>query len=293
MTNVFPLAPSVPFVSSILAAVFLAVGCASKPKANHPFPGIAYRIETRQQPPMRLFIAEVDLTNPHVHVRVAPGGPDPDGPGKWQTTLVRPTKIADRERFDLVVNGDFFAARKTNDMALPLPKPGAERWATVAGPAVTDGKAWAIAPVKRPCLVVHRDKKVDIEMLDRAMPDDWEVIAGNIILVKDGVVVPRPSKIRNPRTAVGLDAKGRKLIILVIDGRKPGVSIGTSDADTGAEMLRLGCRQAVNLDGGGSTVMAVRDPATDQMRILNTPSDGHERPVGDVLGISVDAEPNR
>jgi len=45
----------------------------------------------------------------------APGGPDPDGPGKWQTTLMEPTKIAAREKFDVVVNGDFFKARGVND----------------------------------------------------------------------------------------------------------------------------------------------------------------------------------
>src|ERR1700722_9677614 len=107
-------------LSSLLVLVVLFLlpgGCGTAPKTApptlaHASPGIACHTETRQDPPMRLFIGEVDLTNPHVHVRVAPGGPDPDGPGKWQTTLMPPTKIAAREGFDLVVNGDFFAARK-------------------------------------------------------------------------------------------------------------------------------------------------------------------------------------
>jgi len=276
---------------ALLLVVFaaLASGCAHSPGTFRPYAGLTYHIETRYQPAMRLFVAEVDLRNPRVHVRVLPGGPDPDGPGKWETVLTRPTKIAVRERLDLVVNGDFFSARKTNSAKVPNAKLSSDMWAVVAGPAVTDGKAWADAVSERPCLVVHKNKKVDIEMLAHGTPDDWEVIAGNIILVKDGVVVSRPSKTINPRTAVGIDAKGRTLIILVVDGRQPGVSIGLSDADMGAEMLRLGCRQALNLDGGGSSVMAVRDPATGQMRILNIPSDGHERPVADILGISVDS----
>jgi exopolysaccharide biosynthesis protein len=53
-----------------------------------------------------------------------------------------------------------------------------------------------------------------------------------------------------------------------------------------AEMIRLGCYTAINLDGGGSSVMAVRDTAMGSFRILNHPSDGHERPVANVLGIS-------
>jgi hypothetical protein len=271
----------------------VTVLAANAAETNNPYSGIACHIEIRTNPPMRLFVAEVDLTDPHVHVRVAPGGPDPDGPGKWQTTLMRPTKVAVREGFDLVVNGDFFDARGIKDAEGAKSKFTSDIWALVEGPAVSDGRAWSTATSNRPCLVVHKDKTVDFEMLAHAKPDDWEVIAGNVMLVQDGVIVPHRSKTRNPRTAVGLDVKGTKLVILVVDGRKAGVSVGMSYAEMAAEMLRLGCHEALNLDGGGSSVMAVRDPISDQMHILNTPSDGRERAVANTLGISVDIAPNR
>jgi exopolysaccharide biosynthesis protein len=54
-----------------------------------------------------------------------------------------------------------------------------------------------------------------------------------------------------------------------------------------AEMLKLGCKEALNLDGGGSSVMAVREPS-GTMKMLNEPTDGHERAVANVLGITVD-----
>ncbi len=66
---------------------------------NEPLPGIFIHSETRTNPPTRLYIAEIDLTNPRLHLHVAPGGPDPDGEGKWETTLMEPTKIAARENF--------------------------------------------------------------------------------------------------------------------------------------------------------------------------------------------------
>jgi exopolysaccharide biosynthesis protein len=72
----------------------------------------------------------------------------------------------------------------------------------------------------------------------------------------------------------------------LVDGRKPGVAIGMTYDEEAAEMLRLGCRQAVNFDGGGSSVMAVRE--TGELKVLNEPTDGRERAVGNVLGISVD-----
>src|ERR1039457_6333731 len=115
--------PSKSFTMRILRARVLGVvwilGVGTKVFAdfatNQPFAGIVCISETRTHPPQRLFVAKIDLTNPKLHLRVAPGGPDPDGPGKWETTLLEPTKIAAREKFDFVVNGDFFKARGVND----------------------------------------------------------------------------------------------------------------------------------------------------------------------------------
>lgn len=255
---------------------------------NEPLPGIFIHSESRTNPPTRLFVAEIDLANPRIHLRVAPGGPDPDGPGKWETTLMEPTRIAAREKFDLVINGDFFIARGVNDGEGTNSHFRAELWASTEGPAMTDGRTWSTSTNARPCLVIHRDRSVTIKKLTRPAADDWEVVGGNTMLVHDGIAVPHQSKARHPRTVVGLDKTGKRLIILVVDGRKPAIAVGMSYDELAAEMLRLGCTEAVNLDGGGSTLMAVRDAATGEMKILNEPTDGRERAVADVLGVSVE-----
>ena len=254
---------------------------------NEAVPGVFIHSETRTNPPTRLFVAEVDLKNPRLHLRVSPGGADPDGPGQWQTTLMPPTQIAVREKFDLVVNGDFFRARGVNDGEGTNAAFRAGQWALVDGLAVTDGKSWSTCTEARPCLVIHKNNPATIEMRTQAAPGDWEAIGGNAILVKDGGIVPQTTKTRHPRTVVGLDATGTKLTILVVDGRKQGVAVGMSYDELAAEMLRLGCRQALNLDGGGSSVMAVRVAGKDKMEILNAPTDGRERAVANVLGIAV------
>lgn len=258
---------------------------------NHPFPGVVCYTETRAEPPTRLFAADITLTNPSVRVRVAPGGPDPDGPGRWQTTLMKPTRIAAREGFDLVVNGDFFDARGIKDAEGTNSHYTAEIWAAVNGPAGTDGKAWSPcdgSTNRWPCLVVHQDRTASIETLDRPGPQAWEVVAGNTLLLEHGSAVPHKSKARHPRTAVGLDATRTHLLLLVVDGRKPGVAVGMSYQELAAEMRRFGCDTALNLDGGGSSMMALRDRATGHFHVLNEPSDGRERAVANVLGIAIE-----
>lgn len=276
-----------PFFCLTVLLNFIFAARAEISTTNEPIPGIFIHSETRTNPPTRLFIAEVDLKNPQLHLHVANGGPDPDGPGKWQTTLLQPTKIATREKFDFVINGDFFKARGVNDGEGTNAAFRADQWALAEGPAMTGGITWSTRTNARPCLVVHKNHSVTIETLAQPADDDWEVISGNVILVRDGVAVPHPGKVRHPRTVVGLDGTEMKLIILVVDGRKPGIAVGMSYDELAAEMLRLGCKDALNLDGGGSSVMAVRDATSDTFKILNAPTDGRERAVVNVLGISV------
>ncbi|WP_217199613.1 phosphodiester glycosidase family protein [Streptomyces buecherae] len=82
---------------------------------------------------------------------------------------------------------------------------------------------------------------------------------------------------RNPRTAVGVDARGR-LIVVTTAGRQPGYSDGLGLHEMAQLMRSLGARQAMNLDGGGSSAMAVNG------KLLTMPSDATgERAVGDAL----------
>jgi Phosphodiester glycosidase/SPOR domain len=81
---------------------------------------------------------------------------------------------------------------------------------------------------------------------------------------------------RNPRTFAGVDAQGRTVLVTA-DGRST-ASLGLGIAETAAVARSLGLRDAMNLDGGGSTTMVVDGT------VINMPSDATgERPVGDAL----------
>jgi len=82
---------------------------------------------------------------------------------------------------------------------------------------------------------------------------------------------------RQPRTLIGVDKKGF-IWLAAIDGRQPERSIGMNFADLERLCDRLLLTDALNLDGGGSTTMVIRD------RIVNQPSDPlGPRPVSDAL----------
>lgn len=77
----------------------------------------------------------------------------------------------------------------------------------------------------------------------------------------------------NPRTAIGYDATGTKLVLLVVDGRST-ASQGCVSKVLADIMLATGCTEAMNFDGGGSTTLYV-----DNLGVRNSPSDGRERSV--------------
>ncbi len=121
--------------------------------------------------------------------------------------------------------------------------------------------------------------------LGRAWDEVQEAVGGGPRLVENGVVriTGSEEKFRNdvlrsraPRSAIGITAN-RKLLLVAIDGRQPGYSIGMTLEELARFFLKLEAVDAMNLDGGGSTAMVVEGS------VVNSPSDGRERPVGSAL----------
>jgi hypothetical protein len=82
---------------------------------------------------------------------------------------------------------------------------------------------------------------------------------------------------RNPRTLAGVRADGT-LLLVTVDGRRPGWSVGMTLPEAARLMRRLGASDALNLDGSGSSTMVIRG------EVVNRPSDRvGERPVSNGL----------
>lgn len=258
---------------------------------TQPYAEVRYEQRVIQNPAQQIWVTRIDLSDPDVEVRVAQGGPDPDGDGEYQTTLLPLSEIAARERFDLAINGDFFFARATVDGESAQSRYTRDKWGGVLGHAVTDGFIWSKGREARPFIWFDAAKNARIEAAQNAPDAARQVIAGSDILMRAGQVLAQSktkfSLTRHPRTAIGLTDGGKTLVLVVADGRDPARAIGLSLDELARLMADLGCADALNLDGGGSSEMILRDPKSGQLRVLNQPSDGRERAVANALGISI------
>ena len=127
--------------------------------------------------------------------------------------------------------------------------------------------------------------------LDVKMSPDWNgvnhILSGGPYLVKDGEIfvdmtAEKLASVggRNPRTAIGY-TKDNHLIMLTADGRE-GASIGLTLNELAELMKQLGCVNAMNLDGGGSTVMYVNG------QVVNKPAVQGGIPLSHTLVIRKD-----
>ena len=143
-----------------------------------------------------------------------------------------------------------------------------------------------------PVVATGKSSLPKLKYLKRFDHTRWKMqtaIGGGPVLIHNGAIsitnrqeqmFVNGEKDKHPRTAMGYTNKG-KLIILVIQGRSPGKSEGATLLQEAQILQNLGCYEALNLDGGGSSCMLVNGKETIK------PSDPTgQRPVPGVFIIS-------
>jgi hypothetical protein len=251
-------------------------------RALSPAPGAAYFGLTVESGPWAIHLFRVDLGRCDLGLEVvrAPRSQGFPGGRSRVTDLSRDP----HRRIVAAVNGDFFTPE-----GLPV---GTE---VVDGEArrIRDRPAFAWRPGNRPWMGTPSREGDSILMvgwpIPRKVPDGVSQVVGAFPQLLSGgqrvgdlQVGANPSfaAARHPRTAVGFDSSLQHLWILAVDGRQPGYSEGMSLPELSGLLEALGATEAVNLDGGGSTVMVLRG------RVVSRPSDGEgERPVVNALAV--------
>lgn len=268
----------------IVSLCLATVMCA----AESPCKGVELKSLALEKPrKMKAFVARIDLTTPGIGFTATErdpqwGEPMPDYTNR---TVLISTK---RER-----TADFLMRRRAEGLPVAIAvnsapwgpwdcsaayrsKYGSFRWWNVSGGVeLSHGRN----PGRGSFFLVYKDGRVDIA--SSVPPSRTNEVAfafcGFGILMKNGAPVTsyirRSAARTNPRTAFGLTADRRTLVLLVVDGRQPGWSLGADSGDL-CDILRAeGVTDAVDMDGGGSSTLVVFDETTGKPRTLNRPSD--------------------
>jgi exopolysaccharide biosynthesis protein len=187
------------------------------------------------------------------------------------------------------VNGQTLTVTSVTSNVTSLAVPAAGTEDLLGGGA---GGSWLAATVK----------PGDMLTVSGALSPDpglTQLVSGATVLIKDGQAyndpTGQPPSGINPETAVGISADGKHAIFVTLDGRLgENTATGVSPAEATGYLLAHGAYNAILLDGGGSTTMAARVPGTSGLTILNTPSDGSQRPVANGLFVySNETQPGR
>ncbi|MDI3481179.1 MAG: hypothetical protein PWQ97_834 [Tepidanaerobacteraceae bacterium] len=112
-------------------------------------------------------------------------------------------------------------------------------------------------------------------------------LGGGAVLVDNGTIPAEFSHNipgANPRTAVGFSADRKTMFLVVVDGRQA-ASRGMTQKELAELMVKLGASFALNLDGGGSSTMAVRPLGEKQPQVINSVSEGVQRLIANGIGI--------
>ncbi len=222
--------------------------------------GSADDAEPRRQ---EVRVLRVDLRAEGIELFSTPA----NGDAPKETTSETATEFLERHRLQAAINANFFS---------PCCSPGDK---DLGGLAVSRGEI--VSPAAKSglgakVLVVTRDLRASIrETGPDFRPDGvWTAVAGSDIVLKAGRPVPyEPTAFRttpHPRSAVGISADGRYLLLLTIDGRQAGYSEGATLEETAMWLRRFGAQEGLNLDGGGSTALVKE--AGGRAVLLNRPS---------------------
>jgi hypothetical protein len=192
-----------------------------------------------------------------------------------RTTLTDPTGL------ELIVRRERIVER--HDLKGSSMTPADGYVISVAGTA----RQWALEKLR---VGTRANLDLDWSPTETDQTDSWKqaasIIGGGPQLIKNGRVeitnaaekiLPAFVSDFHPRTAIA-KLKTGQILLLAVDGRQPGVSAGMSLTMLADLLLEFGTVEAINLDGGGSTTMVIKN------KLVNKPSDATgERPVSDAI----------
>ncbi len=253
----------------LLVLFFMVASVAAQKEGPASKQGIQYTLKQSNEPiPNRIHILRIDLTLDKVKPVVVLG-PDPDGDGPAEVSLTDPRKLASSPAVLAFVNTnpwDSFPnaqGRKNRNWYSGQP-------VDIHGLAGSKGKMRSTMGPSNSSVWFDTQGRVRFGHQQDDKPQ--EAATGFQLMLSKGKVLAGEGGARHPRTALGTDQQGKTLWLVVVDGRQRGYSEGMNIHELASLMKTLGCWEATNMDGGGSSIMGLVNKE-GQMKIVNSPSD--------------------
>lgn len=229
---------------------------------------------------VKMFVLEVDLKDTHLTIKAS--SPKDEGTLKTKQQMTLQALAHDKQgsRVLAAVNGDFFTTDGTPQgiyyrNGVCLKSTMSDNVCTFF--AVTKGKKAVIGSYDE-----YNTYKDEIQ----------EAVGGRVRLMTNGNVLSQTSTALEPRTAIGV-TDNNVVYILVADGRNFWYSNGMRYTEMGSVLKALGVKDAINLDGGGSSTFVIRSKTgfeENRFAVRNWPYDngGVERAVANGLLVVTD-----
>lgn len=313
------------FVLGNFLGLWLLASAAETPRllgdevVTHPFRGITLVSRTETAPRfLSIHVALIDLAAPGLRFKLTPPG------GTRETLRQNTLAFLNQERAQLAINTHFYLPFTLPELDANLaglavsegvvlspfePQPIGDGYVDQSYAIVPFAPALNIDPLNRASIVHHDPAQADNRHVLEPVTL-WTAVSGSAQIVSDGMkTIPIYSggpgglnplngysqfsswyEFYHARTAIGLTEGNRTLILFTVD------EVGTWGMTVGevADMLinDYHAHNALNLDGDGSTSMAIEDPVTHTGRMVNVPSTGPEgRAVGCNLAVFAQPEP--
>ena len=207
----------------------------------------------------------IDLSNPDLDVVITEAFEN-----KWLTSA-----FAEKHGCAVAINGEAGLSPALNS--------GLGHW---TGNWVVRGEPILLEDTaKRPFLGFdrrNRPRYSKADLVDTTLsPDKFNAIWGRFDLILEGVLLENLDEKPGPRTCMGIDREKQRLYLVVVDGRRPGHSLGLGLQDVGAMMVMLGAHEAMSCDQGGSSCLYLKSRGG----LVTVPSDGKERPTYSHFGV--------
>lgn len=236
--------------------------------------GVSFFSGSLLKPEMRFYAVRIDLLDGGLRIAVSGGE---NGKSMRVSSFVR--------------NGNLIAGINALPFAPVSAREGEPR--ENIGIVVSDGEFVSQPDLHFDALVFYRDGSAAVKNQAEITEEHniENAVGGFYRILEEGRPAARVSGLRqrHPRSAAGISQDGRFLYLLVIDGRQP-ASIGATEEETALVLLAMGAGEGINLDGGGSTSLALRFP-DGRVRPVNTPIHnripGLERAVAGSIGVGL------